>query len=350
MFDRKSIKEFARFRLSQRRWVVVIVLVIAGLLGAAVATPSLPGFNFSVSGPVDGIFSQEDDTTDADSGTVWDDAQPGGWEETTPEETDPDAADPGIWDDAEGESGLPHSWEEFENWLRHPSLDIFEYPAIGWGVAAVLVIFLVVFFVAFVFAMLKTIFLGNIVTVGMNGWLLRFWRGEDVRVTDLFACFRIYKPSLKAMLVRDVYFILWNLLPVVGIIKSYAYSMVPYIIYENPNLTPNQAITLSRRLTRGYKWKLFVLELSFIGWNLLSALTCGILGLLYVNPYMGLTYAGAYEQLKWAALQEGRVDWSDFGQMPPADMWDAPAEQEPIVCDPQPPVEASVDDLPPVIE
>lgn len=341
MFDRKSIKEFARFRLSQRRWVVVIVLVIAGLLGAAVATPSLPGFNFSVSGPMDGIFSQEDDTTDADSGTVWDDALPGGWEETTPEETDPDAADPGIWDDADDYDPNPDNW--FDKQLN------------GWGegartVVAFAIIFVIVFLIVFVLALLKTIFLGNIVTVGMNGWLLRFWRGEDVRVTDLFACFRIYKPSLKAMLVRDIYFILWNLLPVVGIIKSYAYSMVPYIIYENPNLTPNQAIALSQKLTRGYKWKLFVLELSFIGWNLLSALTFGILGLLYVNPYMGLTCAGAYEQLKWAALQEGRVDWSDFGQLPPAEVWDTPAEQEPIVCDPQPPVEASVDDLPPVIE
>lgn len=331
MFDRKSIKEFARFRLSQHRWTVVLVLVIAGLLGAAVATPSLPGFNFSVSGPVDGIFSQEDDTTDTDSGTVWDDALPGGWEDTTPEETDPDAADPGIWDDAEGESDLPHSWEEFENWLRRPSLGVFKYPVI-----AVAVIGLLVLFVAFVFAMLQTIFLGNIVTVGMNGWLLRFWRGENLRVTDLFACFRIYKPSLKAMFVSQLYAYLWSLLFVIpGIIKSYAYAMVPYIIYENPNLTPNQAVALSEKLTRGYKWKLFVLELSFIGWNLLSALTCGILGLLYVNPYMGLTYAGAYEQLKWAALQEGRVDWSDFGQLPPAEVWDTPAA-DPIAAEPIP--------------
>lgn len=333
MFDRKSIKEFARFRLSQRRWTVVLVLVIAGLLGAAVATPSLPSFNFTTNLPTDSILS-EDDTTDADTGTVWDDALP--YEEDGADDSVPDTADPGIWDDADGESGLPHSWEEFENWLRRPSLDIFEYPAIGWGVAAFLVIFLVVFLVAFVFAMLKTIFLGNIVTVGMNGWLLRFWRGEDVRVTDLFACFRIYKPSLKAMFVSQLYAYLWSLLFVIpGIIKSYAYAMVPYIIYENPNLTPNQAVALSEKLTRGYKWKLFVLELSFIGWNLLSALTAGILGLLYVNPYMGLTYAGAYEQLKWAALQEGRADWSDFGQMPPADVWDAPAA-DPIVAEPIP--------------
>lgn len=325
MFDRKSIKEFARFRLSQRRWTVVLVLVIAGLLGAAVATPSLPSFNFSVSGPMDGIFSQEDDTIDADTGTVWDDALP--YEEDGADDSVPDTADPGIWDDADDYDPNPDNW--FDKQLN------------GWGegartVVAFAIIFIVLFFLIFLMALFKTIFLGNIVTVGMNGWLLRFWRGEDVRVTDLFACFRIYKPSLKAMFVSQLYAYLWSLLFVIpGIIKSYAYAMVPYIIYENPNLTPNQAVALSEKLTRGYKWKLFVLELSFIGWNLLSALTCGILGLLYVNPYMGLTYAGAYEQLKWAALQEGRADWSDFGQMPPADVWDVPAA-DPIVAEPVP--------------
>lgn len=330
MFDRKSIKEFARYRLSQRRWVVVIVLVIAGLLGGAVATPSLPSFNLTYNLPTQDIISSDDST---DTGTVWDDAEP--YEEDTPdvEESVPGTADPEIWEDAGGESGLPHSWEEFKQGME----DFFAYPSDGFLVGMVAVgLIAFIFFLVFLMALLQTIFLGNIVTVGMNGWLLRFWRGEHVRVTDLFACFRIYKPSLKAMFVSQLYAYLWSLLFFIpGIIKSYAYSMVPYIIYENPNLTPNQAIALSQKLTRGYKWKLFVLDMSFIGWNLLSAFTFGILGLLYVNPYMGLTYAGAYEQLKWAALQEGRADWSDFGQLPPADLWDTPAA-EPIMVDPIP--------------
>ena len=329
MFDRKSIKEFARFRLKQGHWMVVLVLVIAGLLGAAVATPSLPNFNFSVSGPVDGIFSQEDDTTDADTGTVWDDALP--YEEDGADDSVPGTADPDVWEDPGlGEKDWEASWEGFKAEME----EFFARPSVDFGVSLLILVFCVVFLFALILATLRTIFLGNIVTVGMNGWLLRFWRGENLSFKELFACFRIYKPALKAMLVRDIYLILWNLLPVVGIIKSYAYAMVPYIIYENPNLTPNQAVALSEKLTRGYKWKLFVMELSFIGWNMLSALTCGILGLLYVNPYMGLTYAGAYEQLKWAALQEGRADWSDFGQLPPVELWDEPAA--PIVAEPIP--------------
>lgn len=325
MFDRKSIKEYARFRLSQRRWIPVIVLVLAGFMGASAAS-HLPSFNFSVSAPMDSLFSSEEDYTegytddyydyyDDGSGTVWDDALPGG-----SESADPDAADPGIWEDAGGESGLADSWEEFKSW--------FERPSMAWGMGIFLVVFLFVFLIVFAVALLETIFLGNIVTVGLRGWLLRFWRSEPVSIKELFDCFRIYKPTLKAMFVAQLYEWLWGLLFwIPGIIKRYAYAMVPYVIYENPNLTPNQAVTLSRKLTRGYKWKLFVLDLSFIGWELLNIVTFGIVGLLYVNPYKSLTHAGAYEQLKWAALQEGRATWQDFGQMPPAEVWEPVAEQ-----------------------
>jgi len=329
MFDRKSIKEFARFRLKQGYWMVVLVVIVAGLLGAAVPAPSLPSFNFSVSGPVDGIFSQEDDTTDADTGTVWDDAQP--YEEDGADDSVPDTADPDVWEDPGlGEKDWEAAWEEFKAEME----EFFARPSVDFGVSLLILVFCVVFLFALILATLQTIFLGNIVTVGLNGWLLRFWRGENLSFKELFACFRIYKPSLKTMLVRDIYLILWNLLPVVGIIKSYAYAMVPYIIYENPNLTPNQAVALSEKLTRGYKWKLFVMELSFFWWDMLSAVTFGIVGLLYVNPYKCLSFAGVYEQLKWAALQEGRADWSDFGQLPPAELWDEPAA--PIVAEPIP--------------
>lgn len=330
MFDRKSIKEFARFRLKQGYWMVVLVVIVAGLLGAAVPAPSLPSFDFTVSGPMDGIFSQEDDTIDADTGTVWDDAQP--YEEDGADDSVPGTADPDVWEDAGlGEKDWEASWEEFKAEME----EFFALPAVGVGVGVLILVFCVVFLFALMLATLQTIFLGNIVTVGLNGWLLRFWRGENLSFKELFACFRIYKPALKAMFISQLYAWLWSLLFLIpGIIKSYAYAMVPYIIYENPNLTPNQAVALSEKLTRGYKWKLFVMELSFFWWDMLSAVTFGIVGLLYVNPYKCLSFAGVYEQLKWAALQEGRADWSDFGQLPPAELWDEPAA--PIVAEPIP--------------
>jgi len=166
-----------------------------------------------------------------------------------------------------------------------------------------------------------------------------------VGVGETFAGFRIYKPSVVTMLIRGIYIWLWSLLFIIpGVIMRYAYSMTPYIIYENPNLTANQAIKMSKTMTDGYKGDLFVLSLSFIGWKLLSLITGGLVGLFWTNPYIGLTHAGVYEDLKWKAIQSGKLDWTDFGQMPPPpddpfeDAWSDPtAPQQPAWGNPAPP-------------
>ena len=98
-----------------------------------------------------------------------------------------------------------------------------------------------------------------------------------------------------------------------------------YNLCENPEMGVMEALNMSKVQTRGQKWELFVLDLSFIGWNLLSACTFGILGLVYVNPYTYTTHAAVYQSLKASAIQSGRLSWADFGQMPPAAP-EAPAE------------------------
>jgi uncharacterized membrane protein len=86
-------------------------------------------------------------------------------------------------------------------------------------------------------------------------------------------------------------------------ILNYAYRMVPYIIQEYPELSPREALKLSREMMRGHKWNLFVLDLTFIGWILLTILTLGIGG-LWVSPYMQTTVAHYYEDLKQATIVE----------------------------------------------
>jgi uncharacterized membrane protein len=86
-------------------------------------------------------------------------------------------------------------------------------------------------------------------------------------------------------------------------ILAYAYRMVPYIIQEYPELTPREALKLSREMMRGHKWNLFVLDLTFIGWILLTILTLGIGG-LWLTPYMQTTVAHYYEDLKQATIVE----------------------------------------------
>ena len=111
--------------------------------------------------------------------------------------------------------------------------------------------------------------------------------------------FRPYGRTVGAMFLRDLLIFLWSLLLIVpGVIKHYSYRMVPYILAEDPSIGAKDAITLSREMMEGHKWNTFVLDLSFIGWDLLSVLTLGLLGVFYVNPYKYSTSAELYQVLK----------------------------------------------------
>ena len=114
---------------------------------------------------------------------------------------------------------------------------------------------------------------------------------------------RAFKPNwrgnVKTMFLRDLFLFLWSLLFFIpAIIKAYSYRMVPYILADHPEMSGTEVITLSRQMMNGSKWRAFVLDLSFIGWHILSALTMGILGIFYVTPYKCSTDAELYQALK----------------------------------------------------
>ena len=95
-----------------------------------------------------------------------------------------------------------------------------------------------------------------------------------------------------------LYTFLWSLLFIIpGIVKSYSYAMTPYILLDRPELSATDAIKESEKMMNGHKMELFILDLSFIGWILLSMLTCGVL-VLYVEPYMMATKSAFYLELK----------------------------------------------------
>ena len=120
------------------------------------------------------------------------------------------------------------------------------------------------------------------------------YNGWDTSVGDMFRRgFDDYGRNLGGMLWMYLFIFLWSLLLVIpGIVKSYAYFAAPYILSEFPGVKPTDAIKLSMRMTDGYKAELFVLDLSFLGWHLLSGLTLGLLGILYVNPYYHAKQSG----------------------------------------------------------
>ena len=87
------------------------------------------------------------------------------------------------------------------------------------------------------------------------------------------------------------------------IILAYAYCMVPYLLYDYPELSVREAMKISREMMRGHKWELFVLDLTFIGWIILSIFTLG-LGVLFVEPYQQAARSAFYEDLKCDSIVE----------------------------------------------
>ncbi len=128
---------------------------------------------------------------------------------------------------------------------------------------------------------------------------LDFIRGEKEKlVGKLFGFFKNYGRAFGTAFMVMLYTILWSLLLVIpGIIKALAYSMTYFISKDHPEYSIDECIEASKRMMDGHKGELFILELSFIGWILLSILTLGI-GLLWVTPYMETTIAHYYEELK----------------------------------------------------
>lgn len=111
-----------------------------------------------------------------------------------------------------------------------------------------------------------------------------------------------YLNIVKVMFLKDLKIFAWALLLVIpGIVKAYEYRLVDYLLAENPALSSAEACEQSRALMDGNKWNAFVLDLSFIGWNILSLLTLGLVGLFYVSPYENSTNAALYEELRYGS-------------------------------------------------
>lgn len=117
-----------------------------------------------------------------------------------------------------------------------------------------------------------------------------------------------YVNIVLTMFLRDLFTTLWSLLLVVpGIVKHYEYLMVPYIIAENPAMDYKEAFQISKQMMDGEKMEAFIMDLSFLGWYLLSAVTCGLLAIFYVNPYVQASFAEMYTFNKQKAYQEGYI-------------------------------------------
>lgn len=159
-------------------------------------------------------------------------------------------------------------------------------------------IILPIILVSVILGIALAIFVFNPINIGARRFLTKSLNEQADMNELLFGFQSNYKNVVKVLFFCDLSIFLWSLLFIVpGIIKAYEYYMVPYLLGENPNLSTDDAFQMSKEMMDGHKWNTFVLQLSFIGWDLLAAFTLGLVHVFYVTPYRNLTLAALFERL-----------------------------------------------------
>ena len=163
--------------------------------------------------------------------------------------------------------------------------------------------------VVILIVLVAKVFVGNLLKMGGYRFFILNQTAQP-GIGTLLDGFRSghYVNIVLTMFLRDLFTTLWSLLLVVpGIVKHYEYLMVPYIIAENPAMDYKEAFQISKQMMDGEKMEAFIMDLSFLGWYMLSAVTCGLLAIFYVNPYVQASFAEMYTFNKQKAYQEGYI-------------------------------------------
>lgn len=143
-------------------------------------------------------------------------------------------------------------------------------------------------------------------SLGVIRFYINLAGGSDAKVDDLIYVYKNNFANALLTVIKEVVFVfLWSLLFVIpGIIKTYQYFMIDYMVADNPELDRKRAFEITKAAMSGNKWRTFVLGLSFILWALLCVITAGI-GALFLEPYIQTTYAHYYLELKKTAIETG---------------------------------------------
>lgn len=150
-----------------------------------------------------------------------------------------------------------------------------------------------------------SIFIANPLIVALRRYFIKARKKQSTKINVVLDIFKKESWIRVAitMLLKDIFTILWFLTIIGGFIKMYEYAMIPYILGDNPKMKWKEAFKLSKQMMKGNKWKLFVLDLSFLGWEILSLFTFGLLNIFYVNPYKVATNVELYEVLKKEVIE-----------------------------------------------
>lgn len=145
--------------------------------------------------------------------------------------------------------------------------------------------------------------IGSFVSLGLMRYNLDLIDGKEVHFGQIFSMSSLCGKALWLNIRTSIFTFLWSLCLIIpGIIKTYSYSMAGFIMTENPEMTAKEAMEVSMKMMRGNKWRLFCLQLSFIGWAILAIFTLGI-GYLWLTPYVNAATAAFYDEISRVPIE-----------------------------------------------
>ena len=213
--------------------------------------------------------------------------------------------------------GSVRNSEEFKQIQSVSDLDQTDINTIIGIFALILIVYFSIILIALVISTVFKIFISNPIQCGFLYYLQNL-RLDDNNIGYIFSSFSggRYSKVMKKMFFMWLYESLWSLLFIIpGIIKHYSYYLIPYIVAENPDLDKDRVFEISMSVMNGNRWKAFVLELSFIGWELLAMIPCG-LGLPFLVPYIETTKVEFYQKMKEIAISEGKISEGELANSP----------------------------------
>ena len=266
MWTRKELKQQAKAALQQNYWKTVLVTFLAVILGI--------GSSFSFSG----------------AGTAGKDSVVDISAEYTDNQNVLNADENAVRTDRGMITGIMET-------LNSAAEEMSDAQIVAFGVMMAVIFVIVYFFVtALIYA--RVALLNNPFYIGVCRFMLKNVNDKAEVKEIAYGFDHSYKNVVKTMFHSDLRVFAWALLFIVpGIYKRYQYRMVPYILAERPDMNYREVLQLSSDIMYGEKWHAFVLDFSFILWHILGLITCGIIEILFVSPYVYLTHAALYRRL-----------------------------------------------------
>ncbi len=289
MWSRKSVKRRGKKAMKRNYWKTLLVSLILSVIlgGASGASSGASGVSSGISAANARRYAAQDQMQNLDlTGTGLSEDQLNSMMGDTGTDITADSDIPPLPQEVLEQMNSGGNPEELLQFVQEHKL--------------LILIILVIVLLIVVIAVLLDAFLLNPLELGVRRFFFMNLRGPAEIKEVAFGYDHEYLKNVKVIFLRDLYLFFWSLLFIIpGIIKTYSYRMVPYILADHPEMTRKEIFALSRSLMNGNKWKAFVLDLSFIGWYILSVLTLGILHVFFVAPYKNMTDAALYERLMY---------------------------------------------------